>query len=257
VSRMVQQAGLKVVLSGLGGDEQFGGYPSFTKIPFLANLHKRSGGMAKTAASIVRYLTPINLLSSHGRIQRLTEFLASQGGYSAAYWAMRGFLSPHEAIDTISDLTGRPPTVDSSLLIHESTLLPQSDLDKVALLESTLYMRNQLLRDSDAMSMANGLELRVPFVDRKLTDFLNRVSPEIRYSRSKRFLLAAVPEIPEWVANRPKKGFRFPLEQWVNEDWKKEFEKVEGRTRVQLGSWYRKWIVFLLQRFMDRHGITD
>jgi asparagine synthase (glutamine-hydrolysing) len=117
-------------------------------------------------------------------------------------------------------------------------------------------MKNQLLRDSDVMSMANGLELRVPFVDRKLTDFLNRVSPAIRYETGKRFLLHAVPEIPDWVANRPKKGFRFPLEQWVAKDWEREFENIEQQTRVHLGTWYRQWIVFVLKRFTDRYGIT-
>jgi asparagine synthase (glutamine-hydrolysing) len=256
VSRMVQKAGMKVVLSGLGGDEQFGGYPSFKKIPVLANLHRRLGWIGRTAGLAANALGATAMVNRPSSMKRVVEFLRSSGGYDSAYWTMRGFLSPREAIDTIEDITGNIVRLDSRGLSHETQPMPENSQDKVALLESTLYMRNQLLRDSDAMSMANGLELRVPFVDRKLTDLLNRVTPEIRYETGKRFLLSAVPEVPEWVAKQPKRGFRFPLEQWVTKDWEREFETIEQQTRVYLGAWYRKWVVFVLKRFMERHGVN-
>lgn len=256
VSRMVMHAGLKVVLSGLGGDEQFGGYPSFRRVPFLANLHARWGWMAKTIGSVASPLVGTTALAQRGRIRRFADLLRSRGGYSVAYWAMRGFLNPDEAIATIQNLTGTRNTVDADALFDDSETLPDQDLDKVAYLESTRYMRNQLLRDSDVMSMANGLELRVPFVDRKLTDLLNRVCPKIRYEANKHFLLSAVPEVPEWVANSPKKGFRFPFQSWMNADWEQDFAALEKATRVRLGSWYRKWLVFVLNRFIKRHHLT-
>src|SRR5438067_11687049 len=83
--------------------------------------------------------------------------------------------------------------------------------DEVSYLELPRYMRNQLLRDSDVMSMAWSLELRVPFVDASLITAVSRISAKLRLAKGKHLLLDAVPEIPPWVRNHPKRGFTFPF----------------------------------------------
>jgi asparagine synthase (glutamine-hydrolysing) len=117
-------------------------------------------------------------------------------------------------------------------------------------------MCNQLLRDSDVMSMAWGLELRVPFVDRKLVDQLASIPAALRLAPGKRLLLDAVPEIPEWVANRPKRGFAFPFERWIADDWQDEFRRIEQRSPVRLDNWYRRWCLFTLEDFLERNQIA-
>ena len=83
--------------------------------------------------------------------------------------------------------------------------------DAVSRLELARYMRNQPLRDGDTMSMASGLELRVPFLDGPLVDTLSAIPARHRLQPAKKLLLEAVPEIPNWVVEQPKRGFMFPI----------------------------------------------
>ena len=116
-------------------------------------------------------------------------------------------------------------------------------------------MRNQLLRDSDVMSMAWGLELRVPFVDRELLENLAGVPASLRLRAGKKMLLEAVPEVPEWVSNRPKRGFLFPFEQWLGGDWKELFEGAVKRSPVRAQTWYQKWSLFVFERWCATAGV--
>ena len=102
-------------------------------------------------------------------------------------------------------------------------------------------MRNQLLRDGDLFSMAQGIELRVPFVDVRLADSLLELPPEYRLEKEKQLLLDAVPEIPEWVRNRRKQGFVFPFAIWMQGVLGDMLREAETRSPVALGPWYRTW----------------
>jgi asparagine synthase (glutamine-hydrolysing) len=116
-------------------------------------------------------------------------------------------------------------------------------------------MRNQLLRDSDVMSMAWGLELRVPFVDRVLVDALERIPASVRLAPGKQLLLDAVPEIPPWIAQQPKRGFSFPFEHWIQDEWGDVFRRIEGRSPVPLKTWYQRWSLLALESFLERNGV--
>lgn len=255
VAKFARRQGIKVVLSGLGGDELFGGYPSFTMVPKLLRIRERLGAMARSFGRLSELATRPGFLGFPQRLQvrRMAEFLSGEGTDLEAYWTMRGFFSTAEARSIIEDLLGAQGT----LALPWLNMCGSVDLSNVVgAFEITRYMRNQLLRDSDVMSMANGLELRVPFVDRKFVDCVNRINPKTRYKSNKQLLLDAVPEIPQWVWQKKKQGFRFPLEKWVREDWAQDFEEIEKNTRVRLFSWYRKWAVFVLKRFIERHGLV-
>jgi asparagine synthase (glutamine-hydrolysing) len=119
--------------------------------------------------------------------------------------------------------------------------LPPDAMDAVSFLELSRYMRNQLLRDSDVFSMAHGLELRVPFVDIRLFRTLATVPAAVRLRHGKKLLIEAVPEIPLWVRDQAKRGFRFPFQEWMHEDFADILASVERRTTVPLVTWYRRW----------------
>ena len=252
VSRHARNHGMKVVLSGLGGDEIFCGYPSFRAVPGLL----RWGRPAALAGAFSRAAgSALEQFARSPRWRRLGYFLQHPSSTGVAYWSARGIFSPAEAATLTRSYLG----ADVSVLPQPLEFLglePQPTVaDEVSLLELTRYMRNQLLRDSDVMSMASGLELRVPFVDRSLVDALASIPAAHRLQPGKRLLLDAVPEIPDWVANRPKRGFVFPFEQWLQEEWREWFHAVDARSPVPLFSWYRRWSLLALENFLRANQI--
>ena len=100
----------------------------------------------------------------------------------------------------------------------ENDLGPYNE-EHAAWFESNLYMQNQLLRDTDVMSMSHGLEVRVPFLDEDFQQVVQAISPEIRFSKNqpKKILIDSFKEIlPEMTWNRPKMGFTFPFQEWMS-----------------------------------------
>ena len=252
VSKWAHDNGAKVVLSGLGGDEFFGGYSTFQRVPRLFRLASARWlpGPLRTAAG-----NALQTVAQSPRQRRLGSFLAGPPSMTAAYWAMRGIFTTEETRRLVaryfpthelpSDLTWMPMSLPA---------LPTPE-DQVSYLEISRYMRNQLLRDSDVMSMAWGLELRVPFVDERLAAVLAGIPAAVRLRAGKNLLHEAVPEIPEWVALRPKRGFIFPFEQWIRSEWQQVFAQLDATSPVPLATWYRRWTLFALEDFVKRHGL--
>ena len=150
---------------------------------------------------------------------------------------MRGIFTPEEAAELAEHFTGQRPTAPD----WETGDLPNTGPEISGWLEVTRYMRNQLLRDSDLFSMAHGIELRVPFVDARLAAALLELPPEFRLEKGKALLIDAVPEIPEWVRNRPKKGFVFPFARWIEQGMSEMLDEARVASPVPLATWYRTW----------------
>jgi asparagine synthase (glutamine-hydrolysing) len=131
----------------------------------------------------------------------------------------------------------------------------QSVADAVSELELTRYMRNQLLRDSDVMSMAHGLELRVPLVDRMLCEQTLMIPAAERFRGHKALLTDAVPEVPEWVVNQKKRGFLFPYQKWLSHDWGAAFAEAGQGAPVPMPNWYQQWSVFVLRHCLRSLGV--
>jgi asparagine synthase (glutamine-hydrolysing) len=154
------------------------------------------------------------------------------------------------------------------------------DFELVSGLELGHYMRNTLLRDTDATSMSLGLEVRVPFVDRRVVESVRGVPAAFHAdgSRPKPLLLDALGSlIPEFVWRRPKQGFLLPVERWMRGRLRPEIEAVLGdAVRLRdLGldpaatlavwhrflrhpgwvGWTRPWSLFVLARWAERHGL--
>ena len=246
VSKLAHDQGLKVVLSGLGGDEIFGGYQSFQMVPRMVQASERLGAVPPLRTLLGGAM---QFAASSPRVGRLGYFLRNPPSTTAAYAAMRGIFTPQEARRIAKAYgVGDAPAESGPALPGD---FPTAK-DEVSYLELTRYMRNQLLRDSDVMSMAWSLELRVPLVDRKLLEAVARIPAAVRLASGKQLLLDAVPEIPEWIRSRPKQGFTFPFEEWVTTQWRDVFGEIEARSPVQLRSWYRTWCLFALEAFMGK-----
>lgn len=242
VSKLARREGMKVVLSGLGGDEWFAGYGSFHRVPRFRHVHRLLGPLRPVAAKILESRQP----GSPWR--RLAAFLRGGGTWLEAFHAQRGIFTPDEAARLAEALTQQSPAVSDWLLPD----LPKHPLAVVSELELTCYMRNQLLRDSDVFSMAHGLELRVPFVDVRLAQTLLSIPPAIRLRQGKLLLLEAVPEIPEWVKNQAKRGFRFPFQQWMESQFGEQLAEAQRTSPVPLNAWYRTWAVAAAMRALQQ-----
>lgn len=231
VSKLARREGMKVVLSGLGGDEWFAGYGSFERVPMFYAWYQRLGPLRRLAARLLN-------TRPHGTPwRRLAAFFRGQGSWLEAYHAQRGIFSADEAASLAEKVTGHRVSPPNWLLPN----LPDNPREVVSQLECNRYMRNQLLRDSDVFSMAHGLELRVPLVDGRLAESILKIPAEIRLRQGKRLLLEAVPEIPEWVKNQPKRGFRFPFQSWMEGQFGELLKGAERISPVPLKAWYRTW----------------
>lgn len=246
VSQVARKDGTKVVLSGLGGDEFFGGYKSFQKVPQMVRVGSRLQAFHPIGSAIGMGLEQ---WGTSPQLKRLGDFLQQTPNSAAAYRSFRGIFSHAEACSIVKRYFP-----DRALPVRsESNPFPNlpSLEDEVSLLEISGYMRNQLLRDSDVMSMASGLELRVPLVDRILLEAIASIPSHLRLAPGKQMLIQAVPELPSWVVNRPKRGFSFPFEQWMAGEWGDYFPKLDAHKNISLKPWYRRWSLALLEYWLQ------
>lgn len=244
MSRFAQACGLRVVLSGVGADELFGGYPSFRGVPRLAAWHAR---LAVANPLVALGGSLLERVSTGVRSRRVGDMLRQPPGLATAYATYRAMYTRAEAASLTAQYTGvelarSPEPAD--------VVTGETALDAVGRLELSRYVRNQLLRDGDVMSMAAGVELRTPYLSQTVTSVLARIPAAVRCEPGKRLLLRAVPEIPEWVGNQPKRVFQFPFEHWLGAEWRDVFGPPNPSSTVPAQTWYRKWCVFALEHWM-------
>ena len=202
ISKATAEQRLKVALSGVGGDELFGSYPAFARVPKI----RRAVSLARRVPFGTRLAgTLLALRSRNPKARAIPRLGATDAG---AYLLTRGLFLPEEieagAFDVVQHIAS---TLDVD---------PEGDFGRVATLEASLYMRNQLLRDTDWASMAHSVEVRTPLVDAWL---LRQLAPLLltHGSRCKQFF-AASPDrpLPDAITKRPKTGFQTPLREWLD-----------------------------------------
>jgi asparagine synthase (glutamine-hydrolysing) len=220
VAKAAREAGIKVALSGLGADECFGGYPSFSDVPRSVHLLRPFGVVPGIGAMARRLLTRARGagLKLHPKTPGVLEY---GGDWAGAYLLRRGVFMPWE-LDELLD----PAMLEEGLrrlaplsLIAAELQAGRSlgDFDKVAALETTLYMRNQLLRDADWAGLAHSIEIRTPYVD---PFFLAALPPgKVLASLNAKAAVADVPRPPLPAASRDRRktGFATPVGRWLSD----------------------------------------
>ncbi len=246
ISKYAKAYGLKAVLSGLGADELFGGYPSFQQ-------HRRMNFVKKAPDSLLKRL---QLFPDH-RVRKLSY--AGMDNSASEYLSYRGIFTPV----SVASLLGTTEKQIEEELEQLSTYYPINGLtdgNRISWIETNFYMQNQLLKDSDFMSMWHGLEIRVPFLDKEVMLMAGAIDEAIKFKKTPpKYLLvkAFENELPVKIWKRKKQGFTFPFEGWL-----KENEYIQPSTpeehhlyidfqRKRL-SWGRYWCALLMNRFMNK-----
>ncbi|HZP99713.1 MAG TPA: asparagine synthase (glutamine-hydrolyzing) [Reyranella sp.] len=220
VAKAAHEAGIKVALSGLGADECFGGYPSFTDVPrsvhWLRPFHFLPG-----AGALARQLVSTAISAGVGLHPKSAGVLQYGGDWAGAYLLRRGVYMPWELEGLLDRDLVEEGLRRLSPLSHIANELRSGrqlgDFDRVAALETSIYMRNQLLRDADWAGMAHSIEIRVPYVD----PFFLAALPQgdVLASLNAKAAVADVPQppLPQASRERRKTGFATPVGRWINE----------------------------------------
>ena len=220
VAKAAHEAGIKVALSGLGADECFGGYPSFVDLPKSVHWLRPLSWLPGVGALARRGLSAA-IGAGLGLHPKAAGVLQYGGDWAGAYLLRRSVYMPWE-LDELLD----PTLVEDGLrrlapLSRIAAALQAArrlgDFDRVAAMETALYMRTQLLRDADWAGMSHGVEIRVPYVD---PFFLAALPPgEVLARVHAKDAVADVPQppLPESIRARRKTGFVTPVGRWLRE----------------------------------------
>jgi asparagine synthase (glutamine-hydrolysing) len=277
VSQYTKAAGITMALSGTGGDEVFGGYPVFARSMGLWHRRWVTGvprGLRQLVGSGLTTIRPSIRSSKLAELLRASSFTVED-----TYPVSRLTFTDDELHRMLARAPLPPNSVRSIMhgIMQEDGGRDLPLLSQVSLGEMTTYLQHVLLRDTDQMSMAHALEVRVPFLDHQLVEFVLGVSDEVKYPHTpKRLLVDPLKDLlPDEVVHRPKMGFVLPWEPWMRNELKSfcaaHLERLATWPQFKPGAvkdlwnkfllgdpqvnWSRIWSLVVLEDWVQRHGI--
>ena len=285
VSRAVRYQGIKVALSGLGGDELFGGYPSFARLKRASKYLNVWGHMPALFRSLTAK-TFKQLAGSSVVASKAAIILEGNGNIASAYLPLRQVLSllQRRSLLRTSCLSLVEASRDPYDTLFENDLARfrgLGTLSQISYAEGRTYMHDVLLRDTDQMSMAHALEVRVPLLDHKLVEYVMGLPDPHKASNGtpKRLLVESLEGLlPKEIVGRSKQGFTLPFDLWMRGslrelcEQKLNFGRIADRgimrpEQVQAlwrdflcgsknVSWSRLWTLIVLEDWLERNGVT-
>ena len=278
ISQAAKNMGLKVALSGLGGDELFAGYNSFSLVPRLNKIKKILNSLPTALRKQLSNLAS-SLMPPSDKSTKLNHLIKGQYNGAHVYYLFRSLFCEQELGSLFSDPLILKKEITKNLnrtqeLIDSHSRL--SPVDLVSYLEMTHYMATTLLRDTDMMSMAHGLEIRVPLLDHKLVELMFSIPSNIKIKQGipKHLLVNSLTrKLPELIVRRKKMGFTLPFEVWMRGEMRPEIESVllspseklpdfisqDGVKKIWSNfldkrcSWSRPWSLYVLKKWIDKN----
>lgn len=288
VSWAAREAGLKVALSGIGGDELFAGYETFSNSQRLSRLMRTAGFVPAPLrrAMVVLLSNLIALRSTPDAGRKAAEAWAAPEALPSAYFFARALFPPGELAKLIEPRF-RPSTVAADGVTLEPTWLGWLErtaaeaaklepTSATAWLELRNYMVSTLLRDTDSVSMSRSLEVRVPLLDTPLVEFVTALPDAARQRPGvqKALLVEAMGELlPKEIVTQPKRTFTLPWEEWLRGSLRGKLEASFAEPATALAphlhkegvrnvwrsflenktSWSRPWSLYVLNEWCRRH----
>lgn len=215
VSKATRKMGIRVALSGLGGDELFAGYSYFFNwldtqrgwLPIVPKLLRKPLGLALAN-------------STRSKHQRIADILRADSlDLAGVYPVFRQVMSKQAAHDYYKNGDGRS-TIQKILDEKRSAVERFPLLSQLSIAELVGYTQNVLLKDTDQFSMASALEVREPFFDYLLVEYVLQIPDSIKYPKYPKSLLVESihPLLPDEIVHRPKQGFTLPWEHWMRNE---------------------------------------
>ena len=276
VSKATKKAGITMALSGLGGDELFAGYSIFKR-----SLELNKKAWLKAMPSFARSVggTVLKKIKPSIESYKVAELLKLRSlDFKNTYALYRQVLLDQQ-INSILNINELPTNSVVELLSNFTAVDAKHQISAVSIAEISTYMQNVLLRDTDQMSMAHALEVRVPFLDYTLVEYVLNLEDKFKYPFTpKKLLVDALGELlPNEIVNRPKMGFTLPWNNWMKNELKSFCEEklISLSKRNNFNekgvlklwedfmnnkptiNWARIWMLVVLENWMQENNIEE